>query len=190
MCRIQFLDKSNLENHIIKEHGKVQDFNCDKSEFIAVSDVELESHRKTAYYFFMYYCGACNFDTTKMEILKKHKQTKHERIITETLRYKVAPLPKCNLNNMSHTSECCDRDPKKKRPKIYSHEERNTNGFCLDWNKGFCPNFELCKYRHEEIEACRYANFCNRPNCRFWHNSFGRFPFLENTRQQNMHVNW
>ena len=101
----EFLDKSNLENHIIKEHGKVQDFNCDKSEFIAVSDVELQSHRKTAYYFFMYYCGACNFDTTNMGVLKKHKQTKHGRIIAETLKYKIAPRAKCDPNDKFHTSE-------------------------------------------------------------------------------------
>ena len=59
----------------------------------------------------------------------------------------------------------------------------------VEWNKGFCENFELCKYLHIEIEACRYATYCSRSNCRFWHNTFGKFPFLEN-RHLNTRSFW
>ena len=104
--------------------------------------------------------------------------------------YKIDPLAKCDPNDKFHTFECCDRDPKKKKPKIFTHDERKENGFCLDWNKGFCENFELCKFRHEEIEACRYANFCNRSNCRYWHDNAGNIPILENTRHQNKRMYW
>ena len=60
--------------------------------------------------------------------MKQHKRMKHERLITETFKSKVTPPPKCDLNNISHNSECCDRNPNQKKPKIYTNEERKTNG--------------------------------------------------------------
>ena len=189
-CEKEYQVKSMLEEHIKNEHMKVEDYSCDKCEYTGISSNDLESHRTSIHCFFMYYCGACNFDTTNIDVLKQHKQLKHWRKITETLKTKVLPLAKCDPNDPSHTSECCNRDPKQKKPKIFTHEERKLNGICLDWNRGFCQNSDLCKYSHVEIEACRYASYCARSNCRFWHNDIGKFPFLESTRQQNTQVYW
>ena len=57
-------------------------------------------------------------------------------------------------------------------------EERAANGNCINWNKGCCEYYELCKFSHEEIEECKFANFCSRSNCKYWHNIPGKFPFL------------
>ena len=61
---------------------------------------------------------------------------------------------------------------------IYTFEERQKNGICINWNRGDCENFELCKFLHIEIEACRYRFNCSRTNCKYWHNINGKFPFL------------
>ena len=182
-CEKEFLVKSQLEEHMQQEHRKEKDFKCDKCEYTGTTSDGLENHRKSVHYYFLYQCGACSFETSNINVLKQHKQWKHERMITETFKSKVTPPPKCDLNNISHNSKCCDRNQKQKKPKIYTYEKRKTNGICLEWNKGFCESFELCKYLHTEIEACRYASYCSRSNCRFWHNTYGRFPFLENTHQ-------
>ena len=95
--------------------------------------------------FFIYYCGACDYETSNKYVLKKHKRNSHGDMITETKKEKVNPPPKCNPNDILHTSECCDRDPRLEKAVVYSHEQRQSNGICIDWNRGHCDHFELYK---------------------------------------------
>ena len=67
----------------------------------------------------------------------------------------------------------------KRKLRIWSREERQHNGICIDWNRGNCQYYELCQYSHIEMPACRYEDNCRRLNCHFWHNKDGFFPFLE-----------
>ena len=180
-CDKEFLVKKDLEDHIKKDHTKDEDFSCEKCDFIGLSMETLENHRRTKHFLFVYFCGECNYETTNIGVLKEHKRTKHGRRPSETKKVKVNPPPKCNLEDALHSSECCDRKPGAGKAVIYSQEQKHKNGICLDWNKGSCENFELCKYLHVEIEACRYANFCSRSNCTYWHDTEGKFPFLEET---------
>ena len=103
-------------------------------------------------------------------------------MIVETKKVKKTPPPRCNLSDISHSSECCDRDPHCDKAVIYSHEQRHANGICLDWNKRKWDAIDLCKFEHSEIEACRYSNFCSRMNCKIWHDIPGKFPFLGEMR--------
>ena len=189
-CDDEFSAKKDLEDHAKKEHTKAEDFSCEKCDFAGLSIENLENHRKTNHFMFVYYCGECNYETTNIGVLKDHKRNKHGRGISETKKVKVNPLPKCNPENVLHSSECCDRNPRAGKSVIYSQEQKLKNGICLDWNKGNCDNFELCKYLHVEIEACRYANFCSRSNCTFWHDIGGKFPFLEETIPQRGRRNY
>ena len=116
-----------------------------------------------------------------IDVLKTHKRNKHKNIIIETKKTKVNPPPKCNPNDASHSPDCCNRNPSEEKAVIFTHEQKRANGICLEWNKGNCDHFELCKCLHIEIEACRFANYCSRTNCKFWHNIPGKFPFIEET---------
>jgi DNA-directed RNA polymerase subunit M/transcription elongation factor TFIIS len=147
-CEYEFQTKTELADHIKKEHTIVDDFKCDKCDFTGSSLENLDKHRRSVHFFFIYYCGACNFETTNIEVFKKHKRNNHGGTITETRKSKVIPPPKCNPKDVSHSSECCDRDPRDEKVVIYSHDQRHSNGICLDWNKGSCDQFELCKYLH------------------------------------------
>ena len=189
-CDDEFLLKSELEDHIQKEHGMVEDMSCDKCEYRGTSDIDLDNHRKNSHFILILYCGVCNFETTNSNVLKNHKRNKHSGSITETRKARVAPPPKCNPKSALHTTDCCNRVPGSKKSVIYTQEERRANGICLDWNKGNCENYELCSHLHIEIEACRFANNCSRLNCRFWHDTFGKFPFLEDTSLPNTRRNW
>ena len=131
----------------------------------------------------MYHCGLCEAKTSDIQALKKHRQNKHKGKSCVTKKEKVAPPPMCDPKNAQHTSECCERDLNNERPHIYTKEERKQNGVCVEWNKGCCEELELCKFNHVEIEECRYANFCSRSNCRFFHDVKGMFPFLEDTQE-------
>ena len=180
-CDDEFEVKSELENHIQSKHTRMDEFTCDKCDYKGVSSVELEHHRKSIHSYFIYFCGACKFETTNTEVLKRHRLMNHGNLLVETKKEKLAPPPRCNPKNVLHRSTCCDRDPRMEKPVIYSHEQRSSNGICINWNKGYCEKFDLCEFQHVEIEACRFANYCSRMNCRFWHDIPGKFPFLEGT---------
>ena len=125
-----------------------------------------------------YFCSACDYETFNKNVLKLHKVNKHKNPFLETRREKEFPPPKCNLLDPSHTTVCCDRTIGARKPKLYSNKERAANGICIDWNKGSCEYLELCKYSHSEIQECKFANFCSRSNCKYWHDIPGKFPFL------------
>ena len=180
-CDEEFAAKYEFETHMKECHDQIQ-INCDKCEYVGGSKTDLEIHRQTEHYYFRYFCCECDYETLNKDVLKKHKQEKHADRIIQTKKEKVLPPPKCNLKDVSHSSLCCDRKLGVKKPVIYTHDQRALNGICTDWNKGYCAESDLCKYAHTEIEACRYANFCSRTNCRFWHDFPSKFPFLEATR--------
>ena len=183
-CDDEFDTKSEVDEHIKNSHTVAADFNCDKCDFIGKSIDNLEDHRREKHFYFKYYCSACNFSITNKELLKEHKQNNHNGMAVQTKREKLAPPPKCNPIDVNHSSECCDRDPRNKKAIIYSNKQREYNGICIDWNKGYCANLDLCKFFHIEIEACRFATFCSRNNCTYWHNLPLKFPFLEETSRQ------
>ena len=162
---------------------------CDKCNYTGENIRDMEGHRKAEHSYFVYFCSACDYETSNFSILKQHKQTKHRYITTGTEKRKLSPPPKCNPRNKNHSSECCDRNPNQGKALIYTNEERQQNGICLNWNRGDCPNFELCKFLHIEIEACRYQNNCSRTNCKYWHNINGKFPFLWDARPRQMGEN-
>ena len=179
-CDDEYKSKVELEAHVKNCHTQEQiDHRCDKCEYVGDSMVQLRQHRQSEHFHFRYFCCACDYETLNKEILKKHKLEKHEDQLTPTRKEKVLPPPKCNLNDPSHSSECCNRKRGAKKPVIYSHEQRTYNGICKAWNKGYCEDAELCKFSHVEIEECKFANFCSRSNCKYWHDIAGKFPFLE-----------
>ena len=181
-CDLECMTKEELQDHIKNEHTLKDDFTCDKCQYVGTSIVDLEHHRKSTHYYFLYLCGACEFETMNKDSLRNHKQNNHGTSIIQTKREKVTPPPRCNPKDVNHSSQCCDRDPRNKKPVIYSHEQRKSNGKCVDWNKGHCDDADLCKFAHVEMEECRFANFCSRSNCKFWHNIPGKYPFLEATK--------
>ena len=188
-CDEEFEVKTELENHMQSKHDEPQDTMCDKCNYAGENIRDMEGHRKAEHSYFVYFCSACDYETSNFSILKQHKQTKHRYITTGTEKRKLSPPPKCNPRNKNHSSECCDRNPNQGKALIYTNEERQQNGICLNWNRGDCPNFELCKFLHIEIEACRYQNNCSRTNCKYWHNINGKFPFLWDARPRQMGEN-
>ena len=181
-CDMEYTTVSDLKDHTENVHTVRADATCEKCDYVGKSMVDLEHHRISKHYHFQYFCGGCNFETLNKEVLKTHTANKHGSSIIKTTREKVTPQPKCNPRDSHHSTECCDRDPRTNKPLIYSHQQRKSNGVCIDWNKGQCDKEELCKLSHVEIEECRYANYCSRSNCKFWHDVEGKYPFLEETR--------
>ena len=56
---------------------------------------------------------------------------------------------------------------------------------CIQWNRGHCTFDTKCRFAHEEMVACNFAEGCSRMECKFWHAaSTGKFPFLEHGRRQ------
>ena len=90
------------------EHVQVDVFKCDKCIFEGTSRDNLEIHRRTVHYYFIYYCAACNFDTTNRDLLKEHRNITHSGMIFEVKKEKVFPPPKCNPEEATHTTNCCD----------------------------------------------------------------------------------
>ena len=178
-CDEEYRSKEELEQHMKIKHSK-EDLvlKCDKCDFEGESTLSLENHRKSNHYHFKYFCCACDYETLNKDVLKLHKTEKHGDPFLETRREKEFPPPKCNLQDPSHSTKCCDRTKGSKKPKIYSKEERKSNGICINWNMGACEYYELCKFSHVELEECKFANFCYRQNCKYWHNILGKFPFL------------
>ena len=179
VCNKESESEDEHEEHIKKDHTNVSDFTCDKCEYETNSSEQLEKHRQEHHYYFMYHCDLCKVKTTNIATLKQHRETAHGGKNNKTKKQKVVPLPKCDPTNPRHSTDCCNRNPGQLKPQIYSKEERRVNGACLEWNKGFCDDGDLCKFMHIEIEECRYANFCTRSNCTFWHDVDGKFPFLD-----------
>ena len=178
-CDEEFSSKIKLEVHTVSNHSKENSaFKCDKCEFEGESAEDLKRHRQSEHYHFRYFCCACDYETLNRDVLIVHKVTEHKNPFLETRKEKEFPPPPCNFLSPSHTNECCDRKQGTRKPKFYSMEERSTNGICINWNKGSCEYFELCKYSHTEIQECKFANFCSRSNCKYWHNIPGKFPFL------------
>jgi hypothetical protein len=169
-CDKEFLTESQLDAHTQNGHSDVLDFDCEQCDYVGSSIDILEHHRKLSHFHFKYYCAPCNYATTNKDLLRAHRQDQHNGMSVQTNREKVIPPPRCNPRDVNHSSVCCDRDPREKKAVIYSHKQRETNGICLDWNKGKFDQLELCAFLHIEIEECRYANYCSRSNCRFWHN--------------------
>ena len=126
-----------------------------------------------------YPCAWCKYKATTAMNLQEHWNFAHEGAVGEIKEVRIAPLPPCDPSSPNHSSDCCDRIHGLARPIIYSKEERYRNGRCLEWNKGFCPNFDLCQFVHEEIEECWFGENCARQDCGFFHNVEGMFPFLE-----------
>ena len=91
-CDNEFSAKCELEDHIQKEHTRVNDFACDKCEYTGTSVNDLDNHRKTIHFFFIYNCGACNFETTNTVVLRKHKINNHRDMIIETRKAKLTYL--------------------------------------------------------------------------------------------------
>ena len=177
-CDEEFNSKIELEVHTSSNHIQDINFNCDKCEYEGGSQEDLMKHRHSEHYYFRYFCCACDYETLNKDVLKIHKTNEHRNQFFETRKEKVLPPPKCNLLDPAHTTACCDRTKGAKKPKFYSKEERTANGICINWNKGCCDYYELCKFSHEEIEECKFAQFCSRTNCKYWHSFAGKFPFL------------
>ena len=179
-CDQEYERKVDLEAHMLNSHTETQcNFKCDKCDYEGESLEQLTQHRQTKHFHFRYFCCACDYETLNRDILKAHKLEKHEGRVIQTRKEKLLPPPKCNLKDSTHNSACCDRKPGTKKPVIYSHDQRVSNGICTDWNKGYCEASDLCKYLHLEIEECKFSNFCSRSNCKYWHDIPGKFPFLE-----------
>ena len=178
LCDDEYKSKIELEVHTRSNHSQDVDLKCDKCEYEGETIADLKIHRQSAHYHFKYFCCACDYETLNKDVLKKHKIEKHRNPLLETRKEKQFPPPKCDLTDPSHNTECCDRTQGAKKHKIFSRKERETNGICLNWNKGYCEFSELCKFAHIEIEECRFAYSCSRKNCRYWHDIPGKFPFL------------
>ena len=186
-CDEEYQRKEDLEQHMRIQHSQEEsDFKCDKCDYEGESTSDLEKHRQADHYQFKYFCCACDYETLNKNVLKLHKTEKHQNAFLETRREKVFPPPKCNLMDPSHSTKCCDRTRGAKRPRIYSNEERKSNGICINWNKGNCDFFELCKFSHDQLEECKFAYFCSRQNCKYWHNILGKFPFLAKDNHQKI----
>ena len=187
-CDEEYKTNGALQEHMKDIHSQNEiDLSCDKCEYKGKSQGDLESHRKSNHFYFRYFCCVCDFVTLNKDLLRTHKMELHGAGMNQLKREKVLPPPKCNLKDASHTSSCCDRKLGTKKPVIFTHEQRESNGICTDWNKGNCKDSDLCRFSHKEMEACRYAEFCSRTNCRYWHDIPGKFPFLDvipQTRRQ------
>ena len=184
-------DECNFEAETaakVKEHSKIHlkteasveaNVACDKCEYVAESANDLATHRRSEHSYFVYHCGHCQFNATNTEILRSHTQKKHGAKQNIIRKQKLFPLPVCDPSSQLHSSDCCDaRKPGNEKPKIYSQEERYQNGVCLEWNKGYCRQEDLCRFDHTEILECRYGRNCLRSDCYFWHGFEGKFPFL------------
>ena len=126
----------------------------------------------------LYHCGKCDYKSSNMNVLKNHSFKVHGSFIHETKREMKCPPPPWDLNNINHSTECCDKRPGAAKPRIYTKFERMENGICIEWNKGYCEQEDLCSKNHVEIPECRFGTFCTRDDCHFWHSFEGKFPFL------------
>ena len=151
-CDEEFSSKIELEVHTSSNHIQEDSSKCDKCEFEGSSIEDLKRHRQSKHFHFKYFCCKCNYETLNKDVLKLHKLEQHGDEFLETRKEKVFPPPKCNLLDPTHTTDCCDRKRGAKKPKFYSMEERAANGNCINWNKGCCEYYELCKFSHKEIE--------------------------------------
>ena len=99
-------------------------------------------------------CHLCEYKSTSNDNMVEHVRTSHSD----------------SESNGSNTEQ---RTPNSQKdiPVFLSLEARKKNGFCIFWNRGYCHNFETCKFSHEESPACYFQAMCRRKRtgCIYFH---------------------
>ena len=155
-----------------------------------------------------YKCDLCSFTSETKNNLKDHKIKQHEKLsvfvcthcenkfqsrddLKEHAKEHDPNLPKgrdmgpddnvlpCRPADPSHSSDCCDRQPGQRRPRMLSREDKLRNGYCTHWNEGYCRYEELCWKLHEDVPLCYHGEFCRRSNCQFYHGNRLQNSFLD-----------
>ena len=137
----------------------------------------------------MMQCDRCDYKTDKEGNLRAHIINAHDPLYENGYSNKERQIFKCNVcdyktpfvaNLNIHREEVHNKEERPYRrheaaPRGYSDRARNANGYCRNWNRGFCSFEKGCKFLHEDAPACYYGDRCRRKStCRFFHEELFR----------------
>lgn len=174
-CDYRCSTKVDMESHLKEKHTSIRKISCIKCSYNCQNEEELKKHvedKHTPQQ--VYACLSCDYVAKVKSDLLEHGRLCHDNTTTNQ-ENQSRP---CNPADPDHTSECCDRKPGQIRPIIYSPEEKNQNGICLFWNRGYCRFSDLCKNLHKEIPRCYHDENCRRTQCKFYHHDSSKNTFL------------
>ena len=76
LCEFETKGAKEIDEHVINVHGFKS---CDKCEYIAEDMVLMNQHKMKHTESSLYTCGVCEFEATKLAMLKDHIEIKHTK---------------------------------------------------------------------------------------------------------------
>ena len=134
-------------------------------------------------------CDVCSFvgktATDYMKHIEDHNKEKVESILPcELCDYKARSANSFKVHiETAHGIKVKDavyKDTHKSDEEfrfVKSDGRKVKSGPCVFWNRKYDDH--SCRFEHKNISPCRYQQWCNKPECKFYHDaSLGKFPFL------------
>ena len=116
-------------------------------------------------------CTFCDFLAKTNTQLQKHLAIRHESA-------------KNQARNITKSCELCDfrvtSDSHLEKHMKVRHEKQKTSQHCRYWLRGACNRGAQCRYKHEFLPTCRYGFECPYwPNCKYSHNDIQHCKFQD-----------
>ena len=105
----EYIVKQHMKVHIQSKTSVEGNVRFDKCEHVESSSNALALHtRKTEHSYDVYHCGLCKFKASNINVVRAHKQTKHNGQPSIVKKATLCPPPVCDPSSTTNRSDCCE----------------------------------------------------------------------------------